>query len=368
MCFFVSLYSAPFSLFFTSARFFSILVLARSRPQAHCFMSRAPLHRSLELAKDVRITNLLLQRGADLSTVTTDQKTPLHTYFNPVVETALLSYTAQSSSCLDYEARDGRGRTLLHYLAWSSKTTLKTFERVHAQSLAAIEVLDVEGRSVLHFAAQRGNAVLISYILSTTNHVLDVNGRDCRGKTPMHYAVETRRARETIEVLALCEGEVKAREADGRTPLHLAAERDRAEAVMLLLEIDAACGEETDRFGMTALQVAEEAGAEAVKAYLVNEFIVSKRRERVWQLREEARGGVRCHECRCYCYCCPYRETGQQIRLCDWRYLHGTFRDSCLYLCQLIWRFLRIKVQRVWAKLTFILFAVMVLLGVNYFL
>ena len=50
---------------------------------------RSPLHRAIQLAKDLRITSLLLARGADLGTLTMDRKTPLHTFFNPVVEYAL---------------------------------------------------------------------------------------------------------------------------------------------------------------------------------------------------------------------------------------------------------------------------------------
>ena len=69
-------------------------------------MIRSPLHRTILLAKDPRITNLLLDSGGDLCSLTLDRKTPLHTFFNPLVEQIILS--PDSKHLLPDFSRSGR--------------------------------------------------------------------------------------------------------------------------------------------------------------------------------------------------------------------------------------------------------------------
>ena len=206
---------------------------------------RSSLHRAVQLAKDSRITTLLLTRGGDLSTLTIDRKTPLHTFFNPVLEQIILSHSTSSEDnpliFEDFLTPDRRGRTLLHYLAWSSKTSPKTFDSVRSRgSDTTVGALDSEGKSVLHFAAQRGNAKLIAHLLSSCptssrqNCGLDINHRDHNGKTPLHYAVESRRAKETVEVLLGSGAEIGARDREGRSPLMRARERGNLGALEAL--------------------------------------------------------------------------------------------------------------------------------------
>lgn len=67
---------------------------------------------------------------------------------------------------------------LVHYLAWSSKISSKTFEKYHIRSSFDVNIVDEEGRSVLHFATQRGNRDIIEYLCSAAAAGLDVDGRD----------------------------------------------------------------------------------------------------------------------------------------------------------------------------------------------
>ena len=65
-------------------------------------------------------------------------------------------------ACLpDYSVRDGRGKMLLHHLAWSSRTSRATFERVSERSGRIHNIVDGEQKSVLHHAAQRGNVAIV---------------------------------------------------------------------------------------------------------------------------------------------------------------------------------------------------------------
>ena len=113
--------------------------------------------------------------------------------------------------------------TLLHYLAWSSKTARETFQRYHKRSSLDLRTVDEEGRSMLHFAAQRGNRAIIEYVFYAATS-LDVNGKDCRGMTALHYAVESKRACETIGLLMSWGADILAMDHQGRSALYRAAE------------------------------------------------------------------------------------------------------------------------------------------------
>ena len=192
-------------------------------------MDSTPLHRSLELAKDYNISRILIENGADLCNRNVDGETPLHTHFSPVMEKVLLAH-----ACLpDYTVRDDRGKTLLHHLAWSSRTSRATFDRVSERSGCRIHtVVDGNQRSVLDHAAQRGNIVIVDYILAQGDP--NVNTKDKIGRTPLHYAIESSRSLAVIELLVANGADVNAADDAGCSALHLAVKRDKETAVRYL--------------------------------------------------------------------------------------------------------------------------------------
>ena len=193
------------------------------------YMGSTPLHRSLELAKDYNISRILIENGADLCNRNVDGETPLHTHFSSVMEQVLLAH----AYLLDYSVRDGRGKTLLHHLAWSSRTSRATFRRVSERSGRTNNVVDGEQRSVLHHAAQRGNIEIVDYILVRRDS--NINIKDKSGRTPLHYAIESSRSSAVIEILASNGADINAKDDGGWTALHLAAQRDKGAAVRALL-------------------------------------------------------------------------------------------------------------------------------------
>lgn len=226
----------------------------------------------MESAKDYNTPHILLENGANLFSRNTDGESPIHTFFSPVVEQILLS----NDYLLDRSARDSRGRNLLHYLAWSSKTSCETFERIHARSRRAIDLLDEEKISVLHLAAQRCNIALVEYILTHTT--VDVNAQDQSGRTPLHYSVKSKRASSVIALLVFKGADASAKDHSGRSALHAAARLDRIATIQALLEAGLASqlGDE-DHYGQTPIQIAANHKAQQVQNYLHSMFIAHDR-------------------------------------------------------------------------------------------
>lgn len=178
---------------------------------------------------------------------------------------------------VDASAQDNLGMTILHYVAWSSKTAGEIFQKCCERSQLSIALADDENRSALHFAAQRGNQEVIDHLFCTAPG-LDVNRKDSSGSTPLHYAVESRRGREIVQDLLSRGADIQAQDNMGRTPLHRAAMRDNRAALERLRAIVGTQddGLQTrDRQGMTPLQLATRHRAHAVMAYLTGlpEFI-----------------------------------------------------------------------------------------------
>ena len=199
-------------------------------PWVYCAknLDSTPLHRSLEFAKDYNISRILIENGADICNRNVDGETPLHTHFSPVMEQVLLAH----AYLLDYSICDSRGKTVLHHLAWSSRTSRQTFERVSARSSHLNSVVDGEQRSVLHLAAQRGNIAVLEYIL--THLDLDINIMDKIGRTPLHHAIESSRAPRTIELLISHGADISAKDGEGWSAVDLAAKRHKKAAVQAL--------------------------------------------------------------------------------------------------------------------------------------
>lgn len=162
---------------------------------------------------------------------------------------------------LDYSVSDDRGKTLLHHLAWSSRTSRETFERVSARSGRINSIVDGEQRSVLHYAAQRGNIAVVGYILAHLG--LNINLKDRVGRTPLHYAVESSRAPMTIRLLVSNGADSRAQDDKGWSALDLAVKRDRKSAIQAF--VDAGLSGELlmeDYCGQTPTEIAEKREAQ----------------------------------------------------------------------------------------------------------
>lgn len=171
--------------------------------------------------------------------------------------------------------------SLLHYLAWSSKTSEKTFSKYHRLSNYDLKKVDVEGRSILHLAAQRGNVPIVDYIVRAAGHI-DLNHRDGRGRTVIHYGVESRRACDTVTALMAHGANIWIKDYHERSVLHHAMRLGNLPAVKLLLELGMADElRARDRSGMTPLDVSSQHNVHAVLTFLADMERCSKMDEQL---------------------------------------------------------------------------------------
>lgn len=226
---------------------------------------RTPLHPAIALPKNYDISRVLMENGGDLHNQNADGKTPLHTFPSQVSEQILRCH----GYLLDFSACDHRGMSLLHYLAWSSKTSDETFRRHHERGTLSLRTVDTEGRSMLHLAAQRGNVPVVEYLASLAKD-FNINQSDNRGRTVLHYGVENKRACDTITALISHGADIWATDCPERSALHHAAKIGNLPAVKALLAfgVEDQLGA-TDCFGMTTLQIAAYHKAHAVLTFLL---------------------------------------------------------------------------------------------------
>jgi len=210
---------------------------ATNRP-ADCVTS-TPLHIAISRRRSYPLTRLLLDCGADLENRNIGQETTLHTFFNDALSRVLLSHD-HGYSIIDPTSQDSRGMTLLHFVAWSSKSTPALIQSlINCGGPSAALLRDFSGRSIVHFAAQRGNTALLRHLFPDSDGSgvnLDLDERDCCGKSALHYAIESKRT-ETIDILVSRGADIRAVDCNGRTPLHHAAARGNLHAVMKVVGI-----------------------------------------------------------------------------------------------------------------------------------
>ena len=214
------------------------------------------------------ICRILLEYGADIGSRDLAGKTPLHTFFNPVIGMLLTN----NREAVDEEimAPDTSGMTIIQYASWSSKSEPRHLvPYLKPGEISPLLARDYAGRSLLHFAAHRGNIAILKYLLSLS-HEIGLNTRDMGGQSVLHYAAQCKRT-EAINLLLSKGADVDAVDTKGRTVLHCAAARNNLPAIKRVVKV---CGKRTlwsqDRDGRTPAELAYRH-----KAFKVNDYLNS---------------------------------------------------------------------------------------------
>ncbi|KAF2656072.1 ankyrin [Lophiostoma macrostomum CBS 122681] len=211
----------------------SMLVNAGMDVNANNDCGETPLHLVIQRGIDYECARLLLDNGADPSQQDVQGRSPLHQFYNPVVQQILL---LQRES-IDPYLQDCRGMTILHWVAWSRRSNAQQFiwPTKQMKGSSNLSILDAQGKSILHYAVQRGNLDLIRFLLNG-DHSTTLSRPDYSGRTLLHYATESGKV-ETIDMLRDKGFRLVEIDNGGRTVLHHAAIRGNLAAAQRLVEL-----------------------------------------------------------------------------------------------------------------------------------
>jgi ankyrin repeat protein len=193
-----------------------------------------PLHATLVEGGHVEVSELLIERGADVNALNEDKSIPLHfaSQFGHLdVAKRLLAHGASVNS------KTNVGWTPLHSAAYLGRFQIA---RILLENKARVNIQDSDGRTPLHRALEgpeSGN-LKSEVVRLLLDHNANVHVDDKRGKTPLHFAA-SHGGLEATRILLECDADVNSRDHHGSTPLLLASEYGHTEVVQLLLEHNA---------------------------------------------------------------------------------------------------------------------------------
>lgn len=218
-----------------------------------------PLH-TAAITGQLEIARLLLESGAELDGLDSDESTPLQcaaVYRHPEVVRLLLARGA------DVNRRDKNGAYSLSFAASGGDSACV---RLVFDAGADLNLITPQGTNLLHYACTRGFWWLADRVIAAGG---DINRGDREGQTPLHMASFGRFPERVREIIARG-GNVTAADSEGVTPLHAAAMYDRVEIARLLLE-HGADANAVDRRGATPLLWACRGGAPSLARLLLDQ-------------------------------------------------------------------------------------------------
>ena len=195
---------------------------------------RTPLHRVLVRLGDHDMAHFedMIQYGADPDVTAQDKhgSTPLHreseSYCRHV---GLARFLVEHDA--DVTAQDKDGTTPLHLVSQPGNVDLARFlSELDADVMAS----DKDGSTPLHWASKYGHINLVQLLVE---HGTDVMAQDKHGSTPLHWASASyRRNVDLARFLVEHGADVTAQDQYGQTPLHLASEYGQIDLARFLAE------------------------------------------------------------------------------------------------------------------------------------
>jgi ankyrin repeat protein/uncharacterized UPF0146 family protein len=169
---------------------------------------------------------LLIEKGASVNAVTTDNQTPLHlaSERSNLETVALLIEKGASVNAVTND-----NKTPLH---WASKWGYLETVALLIEKGASVNAVTTDNETPLHWASERGNLETVALLIEKG---ASVNAVTNDNKTPLHWASKWGYL-ETVALLTEKGASVNAVTNENKTPLHWASERGDLETVALLIE------------------------------------------------------------------------------------------------------------------------------------
>ncbi|XP_010289718.1 PREDICTED: serine/threonine-protein phosphatase 6 regulatory ankyrin repeat subunit C, partial [Phaethon lepturus] len=214
------------------------------------------------------MVNLLLNKGASLSTCDKKDRQPIHwaAFLGHLEVLKLLVARGADVMC-----KDKKGYTLLHTAAASGQ-----IEVVRHLLRLGVEIDEPNsfGNTALHIACYVGQDAVANELV---NYGANVNQPNEKGFTPLHFAAVSTNGALCLELLVNNGADVNFQSKEGKSPLHMAAIHGRFTRSQILIqngsEIDCA-----DKYGNTPLHVAARYGHELLISTLMTNGADTARR------------------------------------------------------------------------------------------
>jgi ankyrin repeat protein len=218
----------------------------------------------MKQGRDHACTRHLLELGANPSQPDAEGRTALHMFYNACSAYMFLYHPED----IDTWAQDKTGKTVLHYMAWSSQSAAQELIRcTRTKEMPQLLVKDLQGKSILHYATQRGNIDLIDFLLARPE-VATLCMPDYYGRTLLHHATESGRV-STIDLFLARDFDPDALDNKGHTILHHACRWGNVKAVKHLVDLGFTYQlDVVDHEKRTPFQLAEYYRSKAVILYL----------------------------------------------------------------------------------------------------
>ena len=191
-----------------------------------------PLHRALSQKGNYAMARLLIENNADLADRAVGGNSPLHALFNDTIGKVIIR-----GDWAEEMLPDSDGKSVAHYLSWSSRTPLAIFERGCVFDMLEFWSPDGSGRTCLHCAASRGNMDVLRYLLEQApTH--ELQRIDCFGCTILHHSARTSRMIAVIQLLLAKGLSFYAKDSSLQNTLHHAAQHRSLEDIKSLVALD----------------------------------------------------------------------------------------------------------------------------------
>ncbi|XP_046329919.1 ankyrin repeat and KH domain-containing protein 1-like [Haliotis rufescens] len=174
------------------------------------------------------VFDLLVSKGADLTSVTALQENILHLACDGL-NVEMVKYILTQNIVDDINSREWLGKTPLMNAA--ERENKEAFDLL-VQKGANLTLVDNHDNNILHFASKGGNLDIVEYILA--QNIVDINSREKYGRTAVMKAASTGK-RNVFHFLVTKGANLSSVDTNGDTILHFACESRNINIVKYIL-------------------------------------------------------------------------------------------------------------------------------------